>query len=313
MTAGKVFTDWNDTHSELWGHQPIRLQHEMHKSPAFSMQAIEKLIDNLPREDRNLVKTGAKGSSRVWREGEIGGLSGRQVIEAISRGGGLWLNMYNVGAVDQRFHQLVDHMFDELEVNIPGFKRPARHHQGILVSSSDTEVCYHADLPGQALVQIAGRKRVYIYPNTPPFIRPEYLEDIALFNVEVDIPYKEWYDAHATVLDIGPGQMLSWPVNAPHRVENLDTFSISMTISYEDQDIRRAQVINLANGMLRHRFGYKAKSRSLRGPSFLAKRVLQKLLRYGSWLNRERSARRPIEFRLDESDLGKIVDLPKAA
>jgi hypothetical protein len=312
MTAGKVFTDWNDTHSELWGHQPIRLQHEMYKSPAFSMQAIEKLIDNLPREHCNLVKTGAKGSSRVWREGEIGSLGGRQVIEAISRGG-LWLNMYNVGAADPRFHQLVDQMFDELEANIPGFKRPVRHQQGILVSSPDAEVYYHADLPGQALVQIAGRKRVYIYPNTPPFIRPEYLEDIALFSVEVDIPYKEWYDAHATVLDIGPGQMLSWPVNAPHRVENLDTFSISMTISYEDQDIRRAQVINLANGMLRHRFGYKAKSRSLCGPSFFAKRVLQKLLHYGSWLRRERSARRPIDFRLDESDLGKIVDLPKAA
>ena len=98
-------------------------------------------------------------------------------------------------------------------------------------------------------MQIAGRKRVYIYPNTPPFIRPEYLEDIALFGIEVDIPYKEWYDAHATVLDIGPGQMLSWPMNAPHRVENLDTFSISMTISYDDQDIRRAQVVNLANAM----------------------------------------------------------------
>src|SRR5262249_33859591 len=104
-----------------------------------------------------------------------------------------------------------------------------------------------------------------------------------------------------------------WPMNAPHRVENLDTFSISMTISYGDHDIRRAEIVNLANGMLRHRFGYKAKSRSLRGPSFLAKRVLQKLLRDGKWLRKERSARRPIDFRLDESDLGKIVDLPKAA
>jgi len=312
MKAGKVFTDWDDTHSELWGHQPIRLEHAMHKSPAFSMQAIEKLIDNYPRQQCNLVKTGTRGSSRVWREGEIGSLCGRQVIEAISRGG-LWLNMHNVGAVDPRFHQLAEQMFGELEANIPGFNRPANHQQGILVSSPDAEVYYHADLPGQALVQIAGRKRVYIYPNTPPFIRPEYLEDIALFGIEVDIPYKEWYDAHATVLDIGPGQMLSWPMNAPHRVENLDTFSISMTISYDDQDIRRAQVVNLANAMLRHRFGYKAKSRSLRGPSFFAKRVLQKLLRYGKWLSRERNARRPIDFRLDESDLGKIIDLPKAA
>ena len=97
-------------------------------------------------------------------------------------------------------------------------------------------------MPGQSLVQIAGRKRVYVYPNTAPFITPEHLEDIALFNVEVDLPYKDWYDDHAKVLDIGPGQMLGWPMNAPHRVENLDTFSVSMTISYTNDEIRRSEI-----------------------------------------------------------------------
>ena len=140
-------------------------------------------------------------------------------------------------------------------------------------------------MPGQGLVQITGRKRVYVYPNTAPFITPEHLEDIALFNIEVDIPYKQWYDAHAKVLDIGPGQMLSWPMNAPHRVENLGDLSISMTFSYSNEEIRRAGIVNLANGMLRHRFGYQPKSRSLNGPSFLAKRVMQKLLRDGKWLS----------------------------
>ena len=37
MTTGQIFTKWDETHSELWSHQPIRLEHEMHKSPAFSM------------------------------------------------------------------------------------------------------------------------------------------------------------------------------------------------------------------------------------------------------------------------------------
>lgn len=40
---------------------------------------------------------------------------------------------------------------------------------------------------------------------------------------------------------------------------------------------------------------------------------MQKLLRDGKWVKRERSVRRPIDFRLDEAELGKIVDLPKAA
>jgi hypothetical protein len=309
--TGKIFGKWDETHSKLWSHQPIRLEHEMHRSPAFSMDELARLIENYPREHYSLVKTGALGSSRVWREGDIGNLSGRQVVEAISRGG-LWLNLRDVTSVDRRYRDLVDQMFAEVAAHVPGFDAPT-HQAGILISSPDAQVYYHADLPGQGLIQITGRKRVYLYPNTPPFVRPEHLEDIALFDVEVDIPYEPWYDRHAQVIDLEPGQMLNWPLNAPHRVENLGTVNISMTVSYVNQDIRRAQIVNLANGMLRHRFGYTPKSRSIRGPSYFGKAVMQKLLRNGKWLKRERSARRAIDFRLDADHPGEVVDLPKAA
>src|SRR5690242_11170856 len=85
-----IFGTWDETHSQLWGHQPIRLNHDMHRLPAFSLDALARLIETYPREHYSLVKTGAKGASRVWREGEIGKLGGARVIEAISRGG-LWL------------------------------------------------------------------------------------------------------------------------------------------------------------------------------------------------------------------------------
>jgi Cupin-like domain len=307
----RIFSTWDETHSELWSHHPIRLEHNMHRLPAFSMDQLATLIETYPREHYSLIKTGAKGASRVWREGEVGELSGRQVIEAISRGG-LWLNLRNVTSIDRRYRDLVDQMFAEIAARVPGFEAP-RHQAGILISSPDAQVYYHADLPGQGLIQIAGRKRVYVYPNTPPFIRPQHLEDIALFDVEVDIPYAPWYDKHAQVIDLEPGQMLNWPLNAPHRVENLGNLNISMTVSYVNDDIRRAEIVNLANGLLRHRFGYQPNSRSPRGPSYVAKAVMQKLLRDSKWVKRERSARRPIDFRLDQTDLGKIVDLPRAA
>jgi hypothetical protein len=312
MMTNKIFKQWDNTHSELWAHQPIRLEHQMHTSPAFAVDELAKLIENYPREHYSLVQTGARGASRVWREGDIGNLSGRQVIEAISRGG-LWLNMRDVGAVDSRYRELVDRMFEEIVAKVPGFKTPRGHQESILISSPDAQVYYHADLPGQSLVQISGRKRVWVYPNSAPFITAEHLEDIALFNVEVDLPYKDWYDDHAKVLDIGPGQMLGWQMNAPHRVENLDSFSVSMTISYTNDEIRRAEIVNLANGLLRHRFGYRPRSRNLRGPSYFAKAVMQKLLRDSGWVKRQRNARRPIDFHLDAAQPGKIIDLPKAA
>ena len=142
MTTGKIFAKWDDTHSELWSHQPIRLEHEMHKSPAFSMDDLAKLIENYPREHYSLVKTGAKGASRVWREGDIGNLSGREVIEEISRGG-LWLNMRDVGSVDSRYRKLVDKMFEEVCEKVPGFEIPKGHQESILISSPDAQVYDH--------------------------------------------------------------------------------------------------------------------------------------------------------------------------
>jgi hypothetical protein len=311
MTTDKVFADWDDTHTALWSHQPIQLATELHKAPLFSTDMLAELIERYPREQYSLVQTGARGSGRVWREGETGDLNGRQVMEAISRGG-LWFNMRDVGSVDSRYSALIDRMFEEVAAKVPGFEAWS-HQESILVSAPDAQVYYHADLPGQALIQIAGRKRVYVYPNTAPFITPQHLEDIAVYNVEVDIPYANWYDRHAKVFDIGPGQMLHWELNAPHRVENLDTFSVSMTVSFTNDQIRRNEIVNLANGLLRHRFGYAPKTRNLHGPSYFAKAVMQKLYRDSGWVKRERSARRPTEFRLDAAQPGKIVDLPKAA
>jgi hypothetical protein len=309
--ADKVFTSWDDTNSALWGNQPIKLAHRLDRSPLFSPEALAELIERYPREHYSLVQTGARGASRVWREGDIGNLSGRQVMEAIARGG-LWLNMRDVAMIDPAYGAMIDRMFEEVAAKVPNFV--ARNHQeSILVSAPDAQVYYHADLPGQSLIQLVGRKRVYVYPNTPPFITPEHLEDIALYNVEVDIPYAPWYDRHAKVFDIGPGEMLSWELNAPHRVENLDTFSVSMTVSFSNDLIRRSQIVNLANGLLRHRFGYTPRTRNLRGPSFFAKAVLQKLYRDSGWVRRQRNARRPIEFRLDAAAPGEIIDLPRAA
>jgi hypothetical protein len=86
-----------------------------------------------------------------------------------------------------------------------------------------------------------------------------------------------------------------------------------MTVSYSNDQIRRSEIVNLANGLLRHRFGHTPRTRNLRGPSYFAKAVMQKLYRDSGWVKRRRLAHRPTEFRLDAAEPGKIVDLPKAA
>jgi hypothetical protein len=305
-----IFTDWTDETTRRWATTPLCLAHNLHTHPLFSRDALADLIDSYPRKHYALVQVGTPGQRRLWREGEIGDVKGRQVIESIAKGR-MWLNLRNTAMVDRRYREILDRLFDEIASHVPGF-RAFSTTMGILISSPKAEVYYHMDMPGQSLWQMHGKKRVYVYPAEPPFRRDEDLEKIALTQVEVDVPYESWYDEHASVFEIEGGQMLHWPLNAPHRVENLDCLNVSMTTEYWTEPIRRSQMINLANGILRHKIGVAPRSRTISGPSFWAKAVLQAGVKRAGLLAQERRALRPVEFKLDTERTGEILDIAAA-
>ncbi|MCB1519229.1 MAG: hypothetical protein KDJ37_01495 [Hyphomicrobiaceae bacterium] len=306
-----IFTNWNAEHTAKWGKAPLSIKHRLHRHELFSFDALADLIERYPREQYALVHMGAQKERRLWREGDIGGMAGHAVIDAI-RNGRMWLNLRNVGSVDRRYRDVLDAIFEEVRQNVPGYDTYART-SGILISSPLAQVYYHMDLPGQSLWQVHGRKRVFLYPDRAPFLTPEQLERIALFEVEVDIPYEPWYDEHASVFEIGGGEMLHWPLNAPHRVENLDCLNVSMTTEYWTEAIRRRQMINMANGILRHKIGLDPKSVATSGPGFWAKAALQAGVRRAGLLQKDRRARRPIEFRLDQQHPGQVIDIPQSS
>jgi hypothetical protein len=308
-----IFAPWTADQSARWANAPVRLDHRLPEHPLYSLAALADLIEGYPRQHYSLVEMGAQGSNRrLWREGDIGRLRGSQVIEAIQRGR-VWLNLRNVGQVDRRYKDVLDQIFDEVDHNVAGGYPTYNRTCGILISSPNAQVYYHIDLPGQSLWQLHGRKRVYLYPNSAPYLTPEQLERVALYEVEVDVPYDPSYERAAQMFEIGPGEMLHWPLNAPHRVENLDCLNVSMTTEYWTQAIRRSQIINMANGILRDKVGLAPSSRKVSGPGFYAKAVLQAGVRRSGLLKKARKAKRPIEFRLDETHLGHVVDLPQAA
>ena len=307
-----IFTNWTTELTAKWGKSALNAKHRLHLHPLFSFEALAELIDGYPRQHYALVQMGPQGSARrSWREGDIGGMKGRDVITAIQNGR-MWLNLRNVSQVDARYREVLDQAFEEVRRNVPGYATFGRS-SGILISSPKAQVYYHCDLPGQSLWQLHGRKRVFVYPNTPPFLTQEQLENIALYEVEVDMHYEPAYDRHAEVFEIGGGDMLHWPLNGPHRVENLDCLNVSMTTEYWTQAIRRSQMITMANGILRRKAGIVPRSRATSGPSFWAKAVLQAGVKRAGFLKKDRKARRPIEFTLDPANPGAIVDLPIAA
>lgn len=308
----RVFTDWLPEHTEAWGHRPVKLQHALAAHPLFGPDELAALIERCPAPHYALVQTGGTDASgRRWREGRIGSASGASVISAV-RAGGLWLNLRDVGAVDPRYAELLQTAYDEVASQVPGFA--ASHlKMGILISSPSATVHYHCDLPGQALWQIAGRKRVYVYPPEPPFLQPHALEDIAYSGYEFKLTYDPAFDGAAQVLELGAGEMLTWPLNAPHRVENHDVLNISVTSEHWTDANRRSQRVHLANAVLRHRLHWTARRHATAGAGYLAKVMLQAAWRRSPWAARAQRAERPIEFELAPDASGRCIDLPASA
>ncbi len=305
----RVFRDWSPQEGQRWGHQPLRLHHGWHRSPLFTDDALADLIERYPEQHYALVATSSQGDGqRRWREGEIRGSSGHDVIEAI-RQGGLWLNLRNVHLVDRRYACLMDSAYSELQREMPDFD-PRAMRMGILISSPRAQVHYHSDLPGQALWQIRGRKRVLVYPPTAPYLPPEVLEEVALSGVEVNMPYRPDFDRGALAVDLEPGQMLHWPLHSPHRVDNHDCLNVSVTTEHWTESIRRTQMVNVANGVLRRQFGWTPQSRAIEGPSFWAKAAFQAAWRRSPWARQAQRLQRPIDFRLAPQKPERLLDIP---
>jgi len=310
--SADIFHTWSDESRQGWNQRPLRLQHRLHEHQAFQDQALCALIERYPRSQYALVMTNRQGeggreSTRKWREGDIGDASGAQLMQAIA-GGSLWLNLREVHTQDEACAGLLQRAYAEVQAAVPGFSARSLK-MGILISSPRAQVHYHCDLPGQLLWQIRGRKKVWLYPPVAPYLLPEWLEDIAYTGFEFSLVYDPAFDQQALVFELQPGQMLSWPLNSPHRVDNEDCLNISVTTEHWTDENRRAQKMHLANAVLRHKLGIRARKRTLAGPSYWTKAALQAAWRRSPWATTMQRQSRPVDFRMAPDAPGGYVDL----
>src|SRR3954452_2241397 len=184
----------------------------------------------------------------------------------------------------------------------------SNHVSDILISSPAAQVYYHFDHNGQALWQVHGSKRVYVYPNRPPFLTREMLEHTAVYADETAVPYDPSYDAEAKVYTLTPGQMIHWPLFSPHRIENLG-FSVSYTLQYYTPEIRRRVKVHAANGLIHTRFPNLTLQDDVRGMGYVAKAQLQSGLRRLGVMNRMAQGKRTTKFRLDPKQPGQVIPI----
>lgn len=300
--ADKIFPNWQAKNSELFSKHIITEQHSLHQHELFSDDALARLIEKTPRSNYHVNTHDLVNINKsTWRDGEFGKLSGHEVLQAV-RDGHIWINIQRPWEADSAYGDILKQMFEEMEANVPYFSTmPEKNKMTILISSPKIKVFYHCDIPGQALWQIRGRKRVYIYPNSEPFLRDDEIEKIILGRIdEHDITYQDWYDEYAEIMDLEPGIMSHWPINGPHRIENLDVMNVSVTTEHWNTELRNHYAVRYANGLLRDSFGFQNLAKPTSGLGLYARLALAGMHKM-SGLRKLKKMKYNVDFQVDPS------------
>jgi hypothetical protein len=276
----------------------VRTRHRLAETGLFGDDALAELIERYPRDRYDLLCMAPQGTGNLaeWREGELAEAPGDVQLRAIQQGR-MWLNLRRLHEVSPRHGALLRELFAEMSALMPGFK-PFKLNLGVLLSSPGAQVYYHADLPGQSLWHIRGRKRVFVYPNRAPYLPEDQIEEIVLNLREAEIAYDPAWDADAQVVELEPGELLSWPLNCPHRVENIGGFCVSVTTEHWTPAIRGSYAVRYANGVLRQRLGLTPPPPTTSGPGFWARAALAAAVKSSGLMRRYHAPKR-IEWRLD--------------
>lgn len=305
----RIFTDFEPRHAALWGRHTANLGHSFAGNELFSDDSLARLIEAAPRNTYHVnTMDVATHDPRTRREGIIEGLTGTEALDAV-RHGRIWILLQNPDRLDSRFARALRAIYEEAEDLVPGF-RSYRHKMSVLISSPRVQVYYHADVPGQTLWQVRGRKRVYVYPNREPFLPQQNLERIVLGTAhEISLPYEPWFDEHATAVDLEPGRMLHWPLNCPHRIVNDDCLNVSFTTEHWTDELRNSYAVDYANGVLRSRLGLSRLARPASGFGLYARLALAAIWKTAG-LQKQRTQRFSIDFRVDPAAPNGVRSIP---
>ena len=210
------------------------------------------LLDRYPAElfDINLYDYDDEGQASL-RTGARGRLSGADLLTAIQQGR-LWVNLRSVEKGWPELWAAAMDEFARIQSAYPGLKAVTNAGQ-LILSSPAAKVPYHFDAAGVVLFHMRGRKRLWIYPGDEAHLPERNMEQVVARQTTEELPYVRAFDGEAQVMDLEPGEALTWPLYAPHRVENLDRFCVSLSMDFQTWPSRMRNGALYTNAVLRSR------------------------------------------------------------
>ena len=245
---------WTEAHSKAFQSEILTFRHRLEETGMFSDEALIDLLDRHPAEMLDVCTMGASDDPRYpnrFRTGDFREVSSADLLAA-AKAGAIWINVRNAMTVHEDYKAILDRMYGDLS-KVTG-NRTYNAKGSILISSPVARVPYHLDKTHVVLWHIRGEKTVYAWPVNQKFI-PDSAHQATLTNmIDDDLPYSEEFEKDATVLALKPGDGGTWPLNAPHRVDN-NTFCVSVTTEYSTPESATKNANMITNAVLSRYLG----------------------------------------------------------
>lgn len=233
--------------------EPRVFSHDVDKLGLATDEALVALLDRYPEELFDINSYSYDDEGQVSLEtGSRGRADGATILSEI-KAGRLWVNLRDVQDTEPSIWDPVHAAFMK-NVGELGLK-PIKTTGQLILSSPGTKVPYHFDAAGVMLFHLRGRKRLFVYPNDEAHLAQSEMEAVIMRTTTEELTYRRAYDADARVFDMEPGQALTWPLYAPHRVENLEVFNVSLSLDFQTWGSRMTRGAHYANGVMRRQWG----------------------------------------------------------
>jgi len=257
--------DWTDEAYEKFGKDFQLLEHNYHQSSLFNDAALIDILDNYPRNRLQCYTMGKDPlNHKDWTPVHIDKLSGEEIMTALKKGR-MWVNVIHINEYKNEYVELVDAMYEKINTNCENITNAKGSFSALLISSPGIQVYYHLDADPNMLWHLKGTKRVWAYPNkNERFATQQYIEEIIGQERHENLPYQTEFDKDAFAVELKPGQVLSWPQHAPHRIENVD-LNVSLATSYQSRESIRLNSVHAANHYFLKPMGFKNRSTHTEG------------------------------------------------
>jgi len=232
----------------------MSFDHGLGETGLFTDEALIQLLDKHPS---HLLDVNSMGDAdhpeypNKFRTGDFRNIPGKVLLEA-AKAGRVFINVRKAMNIHPEYKKVLDQMYGEISKKTG--KKAYTPNGGILISSPISQTPYHFDKTEVILWHIRGAKRIVLYPRTQKFIPDEAYESAVTNLIDDDLPYNKSFDDEATIVDLQPGQALTWPLNSPHRVDN-SAFCVSVTTEYSTRESGMKNAAMVTNATLRHKFG----------------------------------------------------------